>query len=230
MNDRDWVGELSNYLQRLFLRLSEAHSIGELRVNPPLATEEAKYVLLGLESGLFRIDEEGSVEGEVLPSPSGSNFKRDLCQVFVVSPPPPRLVRESICQLATASSLILQRGWLPSQVRMGMDDTATYGVDIIVESAGEIFVCVEIKRSVHELQKFASDFRQCCRRGTHAKADCAFQQNHGIFEFCARYEPAYLWIVAPDGDACFKLNRAQATIEIEELNTLPRRSHIEFGS
>lgn len=229
MNDRDWVGELSNFLQS-FRRLCEPHSASELRVNPPLATEEAKYVLLGLESGLFRVDEEGSVQSDVLPPPSGLSFKRNLGQVFSVSPPPPRLIRESVCQLATVSSLVLQRGWLPNQVRMGTDDAASYGVDITIESAGGILACVEIKRSVHELQKFVSDFRQCCRRGEHAKADCAFQQNHGFFEFCARYQPAYLWVVAPDGDVCFKLNSTNAVIEIEELNTLPRRSHIEFGT
>ena len=140
-----------------------------------------------------------------------------------------RLVRESICQLATVSELVLHRGWPAGQVRMGTDNAAPYGIDVIVDSiAGETLLGVEIKRSVHELEKFTSDFRQCCKRREHAKADCAFQQNHGIFEFCARYHPTYLWVVAPGGDVCFKLNHANGVIEPEKLETLPRRSHIEF--
>ena len=234
MNDRDWIDELSNYLQQNFLRLCEVlgqpRSINELRINPPLAIVEAKYFLLGLESGLFRLDEKECVQSELLPRPSSGNFKQELCQIFVLSPPPPRIVRENICQLATASSLVFQRGWLPSQIKIGTDDSASYGVDMIVESAaGETLICVEIKRSVHELQKFTSDFRQCCKRGEHAKADCAFQQNHGLFEFCGRHEPTYLWIVAPGHDVCLKLSYAGGMIEIEELDTLPPRSHIEFG-
>ena len=235
VNDRDWVGELSSYLQQVFLRfcevLGQPRSISELRLNPPLAIEEAYCVLLGLEAGLFRVDEEGFVESELLPYPGEGNLKRGLCQIFALSPPPARIVRENICRLATVSALVLQHGWLSSQIKMATGDTASYGVDMIVESAaGEILVCVEIKRSAHELQKFTNDFRQCCKRGEHAKADCAFQQNHDMSEFCARYEPPYLWIVAPGEDVCFKLSYANRMIELEELETLPRRSHIEFGS
>ena len=229
MNDRDWIGELSNYLQRIFFQLGEAlgqpRSISELRLNPPLAIEEAKYFLLGLESGLFRLEEEGYVQSELLPH----NFKQGPGQIFALRPPPPRIVREGIFQLATASTLVLQRGWLPGQIKVGADDAASYGVDMVVKSAaGEILACVEIKRSLPELQKFTSDFRQCCKRGEHAKAECAFQQNHGMYEFCVRSQPTYLWVVAPGDDVCFKLSYAGTIIEIEELDTLPSRSHIEF--
>jgi hypothetical protein len=233
VNDRDWVGVVSNYLQQRFLRVCEALGqaplIHALRINPPLAVEEAKYFLYGLEEELFRVDEKGCIQSELLPHPSRGSLKQDLGQIFAISPPPARLVRESICQLATVSDLVLQRGWPPSQVRMGTDDVASHGVDMIVDSvAGEILLGVEIKRSAHELEKFASDFRQCCKRGEHLKADCAFQQNHGMFEFCDRYHPTYLWVVAPGGDVCFKLSYVNGMIESEKLETLPRRSHIEF--
>lgn len=234
MNNRDWVAVVSNYLQQRFLRVCETVGqvpvISQLRVIPPLAIEEAKYFLFGLEEELFRVDEKGYIQSELLPHPGRGDFKQELGQIFAISPPSVRLIRDSICQIATVSDLVLQRGWPPGQIRMGTDEIASHGIDVIVESAdGKILAGVEIKRSEHELQKFATDFRQCCRRGKHAKADCAFQQNHGIFEFCAAHKPIYLWIVAPGGNVCFKLSYVNQTIEAEELETLPRRSHIEFG-
>ncbi len=182
-----------------------------------------------MDNGLFRFDENARVQSESLPYPSKDNLRTELCQIFALDPPP-RIVRESICKLATASALVLERGWLPGQIKIEAGDVAAYGVDMIVESvAGEALVYIEVKRSVHEVEKFTSDFRQCCKRGAHAKADCAFQQNHDMYELCVRFEPTYLWIVAPGDDVCFKLSYANRIVEIEELETLPRRSHVEFG-
>lgn len=228
MSERDWVGELSSYLEESLARICERTgqppSIAELRVNPPLAVEEAKFFLLGMEAALFRPDAEGYLQSELLPASSRGG------EIFSVRALPPFLVRERICQFATASALVLERGWQSKQIKIEPDHAAPYGVDLVIESdSGKILICVEIKRSVHELQKFASDFRQCCRRGAHAKADCAFQQNHGVFEFCARSQPKYLWIVAPGADVCFELGYAPAMIEVKELGALPPRSHIEFG-
>jgi len=235
VKERDWVGELSNYLQHIFLRFCELAGqprlIGGLRINPPLAIEEAKYFLLGLERGLFCPYEEGHVQSELLSHLGTEDFKQVVCQIFAHTPPPPRIVRESVCQLATASTLVLERGWLPNQIKMATGDAASYGVDMIVESgAGEILVSVEIKRSEHELQKFTNDFRECCKRGEHPKSDCAFQQNHGIYEYCVRYQPPYLWAVAPGHDVCFKLCYLDRMIDLEEMQMLPARSHIEFAS
>jgi hypothetical protein len=234
VNDRDWVRDLSNYLRQGLVRLCEVlgqpRSISDLRSNPPLAIEEAKSFLLGLESGLFHFDENVRLQSESLPYPSKDNPGVELCQIFALDPPP-RIVRESVCQLATASALVLERGWQPGQIKMGTVDPLDYGVDMILESdTGELLVCVEVKRSVHELEKFRNDFRQCCKRGAHAKAECAFQQNHQMHEYCVRYKPTYLWVVAPGGDVCFKLSYANGIVDLEELETLPRRSHIEFGS
>ena len=235
MNERDWVAIVSNYLQQRFLRVCETVSqrplINQLRVIPPLGVDEAKYFVFGLEEELFRVDEKGHVLSELLPHSGGGNFKRGLAQIFAISPPPIRLIRESVCQIAAVSELVLQRGWPPDQVKMGVDEVASLGTDVILESAdGKILAGIEIKRSEHELQKFTIDFRNCCRRGEHAKADCAFQQNHGMFEFCARYHPTFLWIVAPDSNVCLKLSYPGGMIEFAELDTLPPRSHIEFGS
>ena len=118
--ERDWTSELEAYLQIKFAELCEA--IGQsvpltgLRISPPLAAEESKYFLLGLEEGLFRPDEEGYVQSGLLPPPSAGNTKQKICQIFWHNPPPPRLFREGVCQLATASSLILKRGWLKTQL------------------------------------------------------------------------------------------------------------------
>ena len=233
MNDRDWVRDLTNYLQQGFVRLCEvlgqSRPTAELRSNPPLEIEEAKHFLLGMENGLFHFDENVRLQSEVLRYPGTDNSKTEFCQIFALNPPP-RIVRESICKLATASALVLERGWLPGQIKMEGGDAAAYGVDMFVESAaGEVLVYIEVKRSVHEVEKFTSDFRQCCNRGAHAKAECAFQQNHDMFEFCVRNEPTFLWIVAPGADVCFKLSYANRIVAMEELETLPRRSHIEFG-
>jgi hypothetical protein len=67
-------------------------------------------------------------------------------------------------------------------------------------------------------------------RGAHAKAECAFQQNHQMHEYCDRYKPPYLWIVAPGAYICYEFTYRDAMIEMNELDTLPPRSHIEFGS
>jgi hypothetical protein len=200
-------------------------------MNPPLALEEAKYFLLGLERGLFRPYEEGHVQSELLSHPGSEDSKQVVCYIFAHTPPPPRIVRESVCQLAAASTLVLERGWLPDQIKIASGDAASYGVDMIVESdTGAMLVAVEIKRSDHELQKFANDFRQCCNRGEHPRSDCAFQQNHGMYEYCLRDQPPYVWAVAPGHNVCFKLCYADRMIELEEMQRLPARSHIEFGS
>src|SRR5207342_3694765 len=109
---------------------------------------------------------------------------------------PPRLVRESVCQLATASCLILKRGWLVSHIEVepGLkgEHDSVYGIDILVRSiSGRILACVEVKRTPAELQKLVTDLRACCNRGPHEKDQCGFPQNHPNYEFCASFKPAY---------------------------------------
>lgn len=215
--ERDWAGELEQWLEERFVALGESSGqplqVSGLRIYPPLETEEAKYFLLGLEAGLFRPDDE---ETEI--------FHRD----------PPRLSREGICQLSTVSSLILERGWLPRQILTGTNlaeyCSRDYGVNILVKSSGDkILASVAVKRTAPELQKLVMDLRACFRRGAHAIDDCGFPQNHPKYEFCAAYQPNYFWAVAPEADVCLKLIETEQGMELHELATLPPRSLIEIG-
>jgi hypothetical protein len=233
--ERDWVAELERWLQDRFVQLCE--TIGQpvpfsgLRINPALGFEESKYFLLGLEAGLFQPDELGYVQSELLHPPSTGNTRQTMCQIFWHDSPP-RLFRECVCQLSTASSLIIKRGWLKSHILMDPDfrddRDMSYGIDILVKSpTGKILACVEVKRSVAELQKLITDLRTCCKRGEHAKDDCGFPQNHPKYEFCGFYKPTYFWAVAPDADVCFRMKYDDGSIELEQLISLPPRSMIE---
>ena len=230
--ERDWTSELEAYLQKRFAELCE--TIGQpvpltgLRISPPVAMEESKYFLLGLEEGLFRPAEAGCMESELLPSSEEGNEK--MCRIFWPDPPPPRLFREGVCQLATASLLILKRGWLRGQVRLEAREarTSASGADILVNSlAGKLLVCAVVKRSAAELTKLAIDLRACCQRGVHAKDDCGFPQNHPNYEFCARHKPPYLWAVAPEAGLCLRLTYQESQIALEQLPSLPPRSMID---
>jgi len=230
--ERDWTSELEAYLQIKFAKLCEA--IGQsvplagLRISPPLAAEESKYFLLGLEEGLLRPGEAGHIESELLAAPDEESEK--MCRIFWHDPPLPRLFREGICQLATASSLILKRGWLRSQIRLESREGSvpTHGADILVNSlAGKLLVAVVVKRSVAELEKLVADLRACSKRGAHAKDDCGFPQNHPNYEFCASFQPPYLWAVAPGAEICLSINYHGREIEIDRLPSLPARSMID---
>jgi hypothetical protein len=234
--ERDWVAELEGWLKDRFVQSCEA--IGQpvpfsgLRINPALGSEESKYFLLGLEAGLFQPDEFGYVQSELLAPPGGGSTRQTVCPLFWHDPLPPRLLRESICQLSTASILILKRGWLKGHINIKPDlrddRDMSYGMDILIKSpTGQILVCVRIRRSVAELQKLMTDLRACCKRGTHAKDDCGFPQNHPSYEFCVFYKPIYFWAVAPDTDVCLRMNYDKGSIELEQLASLPPRSMIE---
>lgn len=234
--ERDWAGELEAYLRDRFAELCT--TIGQpvpfsgLRINPPPGIEESKYFLLGLEAGLFQPDELGYVQSELLPPPADGDIRQTECQLFWHDPPPPRLLRERVCQLSTASLLILQRGWLKRQVLLDPNieecRSLAYGVDLLVRSnRGEILICVEVKRSIAELQKLITDFRACCNRGAHSQDDCGFPQNHPKYEFCALAQPIYFWGVAPDANICLKMKYDGSSIELEGLVSLPPRSILE---
>lgn len=238
VNERDWAAELEDYLQARYTDLcavmeQPAPGFG-IRIKPPLGREESKQFLLGLEAGLFRLDENGCAESELLPYSSHEGDSQKSYQIFWSDPAPIRLCREGVCQLATAAALILKRGWLRNQIEMqpGLSEQegmAGCGVDILVKSlAGRILVCVVVKRTAEELQKLSVDFRQCCRRGSHAKSQCAFEQNHAKYEFCIMHQPAYFWAVAPDLEICFRIAYATGALDLEELSSLPARSMIEL--
>ena len=230
------MGQLEQWLQERFAELCNAIGqrvpVSGLRVNPVVTPKEAKYFLLGMEAGLFQTDELGCVRSPLLPSSSGDTGAR-ACQIFWYDPPPPRLYRECVCQLSVASLLIIERGWLAGHVLVNpvakSGDGTSYGIDILVQSPeGRILVCVEIKRTVAELQKLITDLRTCCKRGVHARDDCGFPQNHPKYEFCARYEPVYFWAVSPEANICLEMKYGPGSITLEQLDSLPPRSVIEL--
>ncbi len=233
--ERDWATEAEGYLKARFAELGTALgqpvSFSGLRINPPLGLAEAEYFLLGLEAELFQLDELGNIQSELLRARSGDD-PRIVFQLFQQEPPPPRLRREVFCQLSTASSLILKRGWLRSQVFLTPGDEGLgppgHGIDLLVRSSpGAILICVEVKRSAAELQKLITDLGACCKRGPHPQSDCGFPQNHPKYEFCALNQPTYFWAVAPDADVCLRMKYYGSSVGLEQLSSLPPRSMIE---
>jgi hypothetical protein len=234
--ERDWASELERWLQDRFAELCDTIGrpvpLSGLRINPNLGIEESKYFLLGMEAGLFLADELGYVQSELLPPSSEENTRQKMCRLFWHDPPPPRLLRECVCQLSTASFLILQRGWLPSHILLEPgykdDREMSYGIDMLIKSpAGQILVAVEVKRSVAELEKLVTDLNACCKRGAHAKDDCGFPQNHPKYDFCASYRPMHFWAVAPKADVCFRMKYDDGSVGLEQLMSLPPRSLLE---
>lgn len=233
--DTNLKAELETWLQDKFAATCQATGqrvpVSGLRISPPPAEWEAQYLLLGLEENLFAVDEQGEVTSELL-SPAAESQPRQSYRLF--SHEPPRLLRENLCQLATAARLILERGWLRRHVSLQPtrpEHRATADAfDLLVRSlAGEIVISVEIKRSHLELEKLIADLRACSRRGPHAHEDCGFPQNHPRHEFCLSQQPAYLWAVAPDGEICLKVKCEEHSLELEPLSSLPPRSLLELA-
>lgn len=237
MGERCWEQELERFLDDRFRSLCRALARpfppGGLHIYPTLESSEAKYFFLGMETGLFEVDAQGRVRSDLLPAAAEQTNGSEKCQLFWHDPPVPRLFRERICQLATAGRLILERGWLERQITIdpaGQHDwAAENGIDITINSlAGALLAGVEVKRTPEGLEKLKRDLRQCCRRGEHDRDNCGFPQNHGNYEFCACYKPAYFWAVAPNDEICLQMSYgANGTIEFEELASFPPRSRVD---
>ena len=224
-------------LQQEFLRICEAAGqrapLSGLKISPPLAAWEAQYFLLGLEDQLFTLDEAGDIQSDLIARSGNADHRQTGYPIFSVEPPP-RLLRENICQLATASFLVLERGWLRRHVVLQPSRkehrSTPHGIDLLVKSTDDqIDIWVEMKRSAVELEKLIADLRACSRRGPHAHGDCGFPQNHPRYEFCLFSKPAYLWAVAPDANLCFEVKCGQGAIQLDPLPSLPPRSLIELS-
>lgn len=229
------LSHTESLLQQEFARICVAAGqrapVSGLKINPSLATWEAQYFLLGLEENIFSFDGEGQVQSELT---AGLGLGAGLGVPIFSPEPPPRLLRENICQLAAASFLVLERGWLRGQVileRSRPEHRSTpHALDLLVRSTGDrTDIWVEVKRSAVELQKLIADLRACSRRGPHAQSDCGFPQNHPRYEFCISCRPVYLWALAPDAEVCFEVSYGEGSIELEELPSLPPRSLIELA-
>src|SRR2546423_8453406 len=212
--------------------LGRSAATTSLRISPPLAEWEARHFQFGLDDHLFDVNEQGEVESDLLPTADQEEAEPRRYRIF--SAEPPRLLRENLCQLATAARLIFERGWLRRNVALepsraehrANGDT----FDLLVRSpAGEIFIWVEVRRGAVELDKLVADLRACSRRGPHAHADCGFPQNHPRHEVCAAHRPLYLWAVAPDGEISFAIKCNESALELEPLSSLPPRSLLELG-
>jgi hypothetical protein len=206
--------------------------VSGLRISPPLAEWEAGYFLAGLQTDLFQVDERGVVQSAMLRAPEGQSTQEKLYRIF--SSEPPRLLRENVCQLATASRLVFERGWLPRHISLEPGrvehHAAADSFDLLIRSpSGAILIWVEVRRSGIELEKLVADLHACSRRGRHAQADCGFPQNHPRHEFAVENQPAYLWAVAPEIDFCLRVHSAGESLQLEPLTSLPPRSHLEMA-
>jgi hypothetical protein len=202
------------------------------RISPPPAPWEEEFFLLGLNENLFEMDERGQVASELLPARLETGAAAKSYRIF--SHDPVRLLRENVCQLASAARLIFERGWLRHHLSLepGRDEhhSTPDQFDLLVRSpAGEILIWVEARRSAAELHKLIADLRACSRRGAHSHQDCGFPQNHPRHQFCLANGPAYLWAVAPDADISFEVTCNGAALELEPLASLPPRSLLELG-
>jgi hypothetical protein len=203
-----------------------------LRVGPPLAAWEDTFLCRGIGEGLFDIDGRGHVTSVLLPAAADGEEPSNRYRIFL--PESGRILRENVCQLATAARLVFERGWPAAHISLepGKSEHRVTAdqFDLLVKSpAGEILIWSEVRRTGFELHKLVADLRACSRRGPHAHAECGFPQNHPRHQFCVATRPAFLWAVAPDGELCFEVRCAQHRLELEPLSSLPSRSFLEFG-
>jgi len=192
-----------------------------LAIVPPINENEAQFFLRGLEQGIFSIDEEGYVQTQLLPLPSGQNRKQKSIQLFWTGRHCRFLFREGVCQLSTVASLILKYGWSADQIAMepGRRDFGKlgYGVDVVIRNAQrQIVVCGDVKRDARELQLLIHGFRYCCGVGPHYKDACRFKRDHAKYEFCSVAKPSYFFATAPGQEICFMLSHnGQVAIQKE---------------
>jgi hypothetical protein len=183
----------------------------DLNIKPDLTDEEIKYFLMGLETGLFSIDDHSYAQSALLPKPSGKNTKQKMLPLFWRTGNKRAIFREGVCQLATASVLIYKFSWAEDEITMepGIAEFGkyAYGVDILVRPRNSQYaICVEVKKNKSEFDKLVAGFESCCAIGLHSKDECAHSKNHPKYEFCLNVKPALLWLVAPGHQILYKLD------------------------
>jgi hypothetical protein len=221
---------LQDAFQRFCAAVQQPVPPGGLRISPPLSEHDRRNFVGGLHAGLFEIDESGNVHGLLLSSGEESQVELPL---FAYQPPPPRLRREAVSLLSVAAGLILECGWLASQIEikpLPLNADLTNDINILIKSIErQLLAAVVIKRRPHELEKLARDLRQCGNRGTHAFDNCGFPQNHSTYEFCATRRPPYVWAVAPDSEICLRMEYGDnGSFDFQEFSSLPPRSLLEL--
>ncbi len=211
---RNWVGEAQEYLFERYKRacvvLDGNPQPPPLAMVPNLDPTEARCFIEGLERALFSVDDEGYVQSPLLPPPSGQNTKQKMLQLFWKKADGRGVFREGICQLATVSSLIIDKGWKVEQIVMEpgkreFRDLA-YAVDILIRPSREDrVICGEVKKDAAEFQQLVDGFKACCLRGAHSKAECTHAKNHAKYAFCAEIKPPAFFAAAPGKALCFSL-------------------------
>lgn len=183
---------------------------------------EAEYFVRGLETGIFRIDEEGYVQSPVLPTSCKSTRKKALC-LFWHRTGRRFLFREGICQVSTMAALTLKYGFPPEQIKMEPtlpdQPELSFAVDILLKSPqGTQVAFCEVKRDDRELDKLISDFRYCCASGSHPKNECKFRRNHPKYALCVEFKPEYFMAVSPGREfCCFQLSYSGHSIALTDV-------------
>src|SRR5207237_5698044 len=133
-----------------------------LRISPPLAAWEEEFFLRGLTENLFEINERGQVASELLPAGTEEDGAQKSYRIF--SHEPVRLLRENVCQLASAARLIFERGWLKRHVRLEPSReeqraTADHFALLVRSPAGRIVIWMDGRCSACALDNLIVSFR-----------------------------------------------------------------------
>jgi hypothetical protein len=217
---------LHDRYQRL-LRAGANELTPGLAIKPGLDAKEAEYFLLGIERGIFSIDDESYVQSTVLPPPSKKGTQKRILQLFWRRQGRRYVFREGVCQLATVAELVLGHQWPIERIQMEPRSpefpNLAWAVDIILRGAGGTIVAgCEVKRNDRELDRLLKGFDYCCTRGSHSKAECEFKINHAKFEFCATKRPGWFMAVSPGKQVLLRLSYDNGGVTIgEQIGPLP---------
>lgn len=189
-----------------------------LAIKPGLDAKEAEYFLLGMEHGIFSIDDHGYAQSAVLPPSPKRETRNRILQLIWQRKGRRFLFREGVCQLATVSELVLEQHWPIEQIQMepALPDLR-YAVDILLKDAGRSPVAAcEVKRDNREFDLLLSSFRDCCARGFHGKNECAFRENHPKYELCAEVKPQYFMLASPGRQLSLRISYEHGGVRIAE--------------
>ena len=218
------VTELQNFLYEKHKQVCRKLSADQPETNiifkPDFDMHEAKYFISGMENGLFSIDDEGYAQSHFLPMQPKGKKQRAIQLFWTGEGGSRRLFREGVCQLSTASSLVLEYGWATEQVKMESAEfpDLPYAIDILIKSMeGKILACCEVKKDDREFQKLIKGFEDCCKRGPHSKEDCEYGENHAKYAFCLSAKPALFWFVAPGQEKIYKLSYQNGNVDHETV-------------
>jgi len=218
--------QLQAYLDELYHTLPDAGQ-NPLSIRPQLHVQEAEGFLNGLKAGLFQIDRDGHVQSRLLAPVSCTGRRQKILQIFWHWAGGRILFREGVCQLAAASSQVLEYGWGIANVRLEPDQSdvgaTAYGVDLTVRCPpnGPVLICGEVKKSIPELRKLFDDLADCSLRGPHPQTAC-HRKNHPKFEFCMQEKPQYFWAVCPGKRLAFRTDFTGAVMTLRPIDDIPQ--------